>query len=393
MSNFNELKPIKVKPITKDIFEIKKYEKNVFHVFNDENAYVVIKRINKQENQTINCKFIELFNLDEININDAEFQNNIGTSEDFIIDMNGIDNFIFAESLVFYDSTIREIALKLGLLCEDSTYIRVGVSGAQKNNEHPGGEVFEYQILSGTFAEGISKSTSGYLTEPHFNFSKSIPLTSDLQNLLEERIVYSHTAWLKKLNKPCGNSYHFSFPFKNNNANLLDALYEMMEILEHYSYSIQICIDTSKFTGNVRIKGRVLKHMPSKPLTTIKDAENIAIEKEFILPKNSKLYVVGTKYKRYEPEWESFTNGHIYEKRGHYHGTIVNTKNTDNIHQTFHVREIVLSNNSFAEVILTPINNVYRIYPVYKNNGQLVCKSTKKTINDLIREIKQYDKG
>ena len=393
MPNYNELKPLKIKPIVKEPFVVKKYAENVFLFLSQEKDYIIVKHDFKMVNDSYSIDnvhvkggYIETKNFDE----NLALSSNFGGDNDFIVDMNGIDNFIFAKSMVFNDSTIRTMILQLGLLDENKSYLRIGVSGSRSRKGHPGGEVFEYQVLSGNFAEGITKSVSGYLSPPELQYSRSIPLSIDGQYLLDERIVYSHTAWLEKLNKPIGKSIHFKIHSNNDKNNLLDLLNSIMEQLGYLAYSIQMCIVNSSIDNKIIVKGRVLKHMPKKPFNEVQEATDIAVEKEFELPTKSKLYILGTQYDRYEPEWGKFTNGHKYERRGHYHGTIVNIGSENPLHQTFHLREIWLGKNTCAEIVLNPINNVYRIYPVHKNKEKLICDSTGKNVVQLIDELNSY---
>ena len=104
------------------------------------------------------------------------------------------------------------------------------------------------------------------------------------------------------------------------------------------------------------------------------------------------MYGVGTNYLRYEPEWKEFTGGRQYERRGHIHATIVgNIKN--NKHEVFHLRDSFVSPSSEIHLVLTPVDNVYKIYSIYKKNNHYYCKTTDKDINVLIKDIRLLEKN
>lgn len=85
-----------------------------------------------------------------------------GGEDSFIVDMQGIKNFINASSLDFKDYYIRTILKETGIM-KEGNYLRVGVSVAPNTGSHPGGEVFEEQLINGKNGGGISSSYSGYL--------------------------------------------------------------------------------------------------------------------------------------------------------------------------------------------------------------------------------------
>ena len=99
-----------------------------------------------------------------------------------------------------------------------------------------------------------------------------------------------------------------------------------------------------------------------------------------------KMYGVGTNYSRYEPEWKAFTGGRQYERRGHIHAMIEGNHSCCK-HEVFHLRDVFISPLSKLNIVLTPIDDVYRIYPIYKKDNNYYCKSTNKNINLLINEI------
>lgn len=383
----NNLENVKIEEISKDAWLIQI----------DNKYYVAVKRkFNNGRNdekkillENAKCYVQELTpNLPELKLNV-----NYGDSEAVIVDMHGIDNFRFAKSLIFSDEDVRKMILKLNLLQEDKKYYRFGCSGARSCEYHPGGEVFESSILNGKDASGISQDISGYLPEGE-EYSKSISLVDkDNIHLRDERIVYLHTAILKECSIEDSKCIYVKIEPTKDNVSFLDILTELAEKLNLTSYAIQICIGTDNTVEHItEIKGRVLKNMPIKPFEVLQEATDIGLEKIFKLENGETMYGVGTKYDRYEPEWEEFTGGRKYERRGHIHSTIIGKqKNQNNKHQVFHLRDVYVSLASKIQVVLTPVDNVYKIYPVYKKQNEFFCKTTDKNIKSVINNIRLKD--
>ena len=239
--------------------------------------------------------------------------------------------------------------------------------------------------------EGLSQNVSGYLPKNEC-YSKSIPLfEDDKKTLIEERIVYSHTAWIKKGNLTDSKSIYINVQAKKSKESLLDILNQVANELGVNCFSIQIFVKSQR-ENDTEVNGRVLKHMPEKPFKDIPEVVEISYEKRFRLEQSDEMYGMGTKYERYEPEWTEFTNGGKYERRGHIHGTIISKIETKNKkHETFNLRDVFISPTSDVEIILTPIDTVYRIYPIHMENNVYVCDASKKKIDNLINNIKLID--
>lgn len=317
---------------------------------------------------------------------DLKLNANYGDKDSIIIDMHGIDNFRFAKSLEFRDDTVRKIALKLNVLDKNSKYLRFGCSGAKESKLHPGGEVFEEMVLNGKNASGISQSVSGYLPKES-NYSKSISLYDDDKiHLREERIVYSHTAFLRECGVENSNSIYINIEPKEDNTSLLDLITEIASKLNLKSYAIQIYMSSKGVEKHsTKINGRVLKHMPERPFKVLQEATDIGLEQLFELKDTSEFYGVGTHYLRYEPEWKEFTKGHQYERRGHIHCTIVGNKTKD-VHEVFHLRDVYVSKDTKLQLVLTPVDNIYRIYPVYKKESEYYTKSCDKNVDEIMEK-------
>ena len=297
--------------------------------------------------------------------------------------MNGIDNFRFAKSLEFRDDVVRKIALKLNVLEKSAKYLRFGCSGAEGSKTHPGGEVFEQMLLNTVDGSGISQSVSGYLPQNE-EYSKSISLyDEDEVHLREERIVYSHTAFLKECSIEKSTSIYMNIEPRENNTSLLDLITEIAKKMDLSSYAIQLYMSSKGIDGfETKINGRVLRYKPKEAFKVLREATDIGLEQLFKLEQNAEFYGVGTHYLRYEPEWKEFTNGHQYERRGHIHCTIIGNKNR-NVHEVFHLRDAYVSKDTNLQLVLTPVDNIYRVYPVYQKEGKFYTKSCDNDIDNI----------
>ena len=397
MKLIDGLKKLEINKVNDEDVRIKTYQnENTWIIEVEGKNYLVIRRkftnnINNNINEEQQGFYIMLKQGKKIESSNLEI--NYGNDNSIIVDMNGIDNFRFAKSEVFNDYVIRKIVKKMKLLDETKKYLRIGASGARECDFHPGGEVFEYSVINGKDLSGISQNVSGYLPKNEC-YSKSISLyDKDKISLREERIVYSHTAWLEECNKETNVGILLNIKIKEGKKSLLDIINDIAKELNLICFSIQIFV-RPLVSNDTEVVGRVLKKMPEKAFKDIPEVVEISYEKKFELEDTECLYGMGTKYERYEPEWTEFTNGGKYERRGHIHATIITTQETKNKkHETFHLRDIFVSNNSNIEVLLTPINTIYRIYPIHKENNEYICDASGKDIKSVIEEIQKIDKN
>ncbi|MEI4623730.1 hypothetical protein KFD70_27755 [Bacillus pfraonensis] len=313
-----------------------------------------------------------------------------GSKDSCIVDMQGIKNFINAKNLEFDDSTVRLILKTLGFIVDDNEYLRIGVSGADENLDHPGGEVVEDAVINGSNGSGKSNCYSGYL-ESSEGFSKGIRLGKD-GVMLDGRIVYSHTAYLRKNNQKLSLSNGLYFSIDNKaNFDLLCYIKEIAEKLGIKAFSVQMTIFNKKRScDGTMIKGRVLKRKPIFKFSSIADAQEIGNEKEFLMNNQQRLIAFGTYYRRCEPEWVKFTKGREYERFGHIHARLVNNV-TNNQHEVFHLRNILVGDNTEVEFILTPIDRVVKILPIKKINDNYYCSVTNGEVNIMVNEFMYYD--
>lgn len=250
MKWINNFEPLEIKQVNDKDIEIKNYCEDVWIIKEENREYLMIKR-NFKNNFKRNMYEVIIKDNAEIevktNCNDKKqsLYLDYGAEGSIIIDMNGIDNFRFAESEVFNDYTIRKIVKKMNLLAEGE-YLRIGASGARKNGNHPGGEVFEYSLIQNNKCDGLSQNVSGYLPQNEC-YSRSIPLFEDDEKTLrEERIVYSHTAWLKKGDFTDSKSVYMKVRPKKSEESLLDILNQAASELGINCFSIQIFVKPQK---------------------------------------------------------------------------------------------------------------------------------------------------
>lgn len=177
-------------------------------------------------------------------------------------------------------------------------------------------------------------------------------------------------------------------------VSFLDVLNDIAIQLGLSAYAVQICIQHKSNNYITEIKGRVLKYMPTEAFKILQDATDIGLEKIFKLDNAEIMYGVGTKYDRYEPEWEEFTGGRKYEKRGHIHSVLIKEeKGTTPKHEVFHLRDVFISPGADIQVIFTPVNQTYKVYEIYSKEDKFYFKTTDKEVDSIINKIKIIDKN
>jgi hypothetical protein len=302
-----------------------------------------------------------------------------GGVNSFIVDMQGIKNFINASFLDFKDLYIRAILKKIGVL-QDNYYLRVGVAGAPNTGTHPGGEVIEEQLVYGKNGGGISNSFSGYLLNEE-GYSKGIQLCRD-GKMLENRMVYSHTAFLEE-SKNSRTIYHKVKV--NGNLEFMEYVKSFAENIAFEAFAVQAFIEETEEDA-ISIKGRVLKRRPQKAFEYLYEATEIGNEKEFKLNPGQQVMIVGTYFKRKDVDWYDFTNGREYERKGHYHVHILNDC-TEMQHEVFHLRELRVLKNTTIHLLITPIEHIVKITPLTESIGEYKCSVTGKSVETLIEEF------
>lgn len=302
-----------------------------------------------------------------------------GGENSFIVDMQGIKNFINASFLDFKDYYIRTILTGSGMM-KGKNYLRIGVSGAPNTGKHPGGEVFEEQLVNGRNGGGISGSYSGYLLDEE-GYSKGISLSID-GTMIEDRMVYSHTAYLEE---SANSRTIYKRILCEDNLELVEYVKLLAEQEGLEAFASQMFLKANDDEG-IRIKGRVLKRRPQKAFKYLYEATEIGNIKEFQLNSGQQLMIAGTFYNRKDADWFDFTNGREYERRGHYHVRILNDC-TEAQHEVFHLRELRVINKATVHLLITPIEHILKITPIAKTSNTYKCPVTGKSIEKLINEF------
>lgn len=159
----------------------------------------------------------------------------------FIVDFNGIDNFIASKSLIFNDYDVRELVIKHLNLVEGK-FKRFGASGSRPSEKHPGGEVVELQTIDVKNKTGCAGSVSGYLDMSNNEYSKAISLSEDGLTLREERTVYSHTIWIPENSKPIIVRVQSNI----KGLSLLSVILEECKKMKIHACGISVAIDGMK---------------------------------------------------------------------------------------------------------------------------------------------------
>jgi hypothetical protein len=308
-----------------------------------------------------------------------------GGHRSFLLDMQGIDTFLFARAKLFRDATARQAALSVGLLDSTRRYLRVGAAGAPPGAHHPGGEVLECAVLNGADLRGYSCTSSGFLP-PGEEFSRAAALRIGTEaDLLDGRSVYSHTAFLTEAEPTRNPTIALRIGSRDRTVNVLDAMSEFLLRNRITAYAVRLFV-----TGDVQgapashVIGRVLRRLPTRPFTRVEQATAIASEQAFSLSAAQELIGFGTHYPRYTPEWSTFRGGKPYEPRGHIHIAVLGAPAGPRQHAISHLRELFVHAGSACTVLLTPVLRAVRVDPVVHRGADLVSRSSGRTlIKDL----------
>ncbi len=307
-----------------------------------------------------------------------------GGADSFIADMQGITSLLYGRAIAFHDVVVRQILKALSYFSSDTHYLRIGASGARPQGDNPGGEVLEYSIINGNDGGGISGTVSGYLTsESEFSLGRLLADSSS-SRLLDERTVYSHTAFLSASNITDSQNVYFLIEPKSATTNVLDKIAAITKSLHFQAYAIQILADNGDGLP-VEVVGRVLKQIPPNGFRTVQHAKDSASEQRFPLSSGQQVLGYGTKYPRNEPEWEQFS-GHEYERRGHIHACIQGTVRCEQQHEVFHLRDLFVSPGNRCHVVVTPVEQVVRIDPVHLAESQVLSVATNRPITSSIEK-------
>lgn len=308
----------------------------------------------------------------------------------FIVDMQGIDAFLFARAKYFRDEAARQAAVALGLVHQDTSYLRIGAAGAPPTAHHPGGEVLEHSLLSGPALAGASRTSSGHLPGGS-EFSAVAPLRTDSSpDLLDLRSVYSHTAFLPRIADPATApvpGHLLRLEGASGGLNALDAVTAYARARGITSYAIRMFVSVADEADPPVIVGRVLRRIPRRRLRTVQEATDIASEQIFRLRSGQELHCFGTHYPRRSVDWEKFRGGKPYEPRGHIHMTLRGRAAEAQQHAVSHLRELYVTPGTECHVVLTPVAEVVSVEPVVQRGNSLVSRCSSRTVIEELDRI------
>ncbi len=304
-----------------------------------------------------------------------------GGDDSFIVDMQGINSFLYAKSMVFHDSTVRSILIALHYLKPTVRYLRLGASGSRPKNYHPGGEVLEYSLINGGDGSGISQTQSGYLPRGSMFSRKTLLNQLNTTRLREERTIYSHSVWLTPIEEKSNNNLFFGIKAIKKDIDVLATIDSVIKAQGIEAYSVQIAVTPEKNTKTLTtIVGRVLKHLPRSAIKTVQEAGKIASEQTFNLYPGQSAIFFGTNYHRIQKDWEDFRGGRPYEAKGHIHGALITDIVRDKQHNLFHLRNIYLSPHTKCHIVITAIKRIVAIEPVVTHGHIVMSKTNRKII-------------
>jgi hypothetical protein len=308
-----------------------------------------------------------------------------GSSRSFLVDMQGIDSFLYGRAKLFRDETARQAVIALGLTEPALRYLRVGASGAPRTTEHPGGEVLECSLLDGDRLGGHSTSASGFLP-PGAQHSVATRLTIPPGSyLLDGRSIYSHTAFLAA-HRPGDGSGTVALAIRasSDRTDVLDAVARFASVNRIAAYAVRLLVRPHPGCADPpQLVGRVLRRLPRGQLKNLGAAAAIASEQRFELRPGQQLHCFGTHHRRSEPDWERFRGGKPYEARGHLHMAVTGDPAGADQHELSHLRELSVAVGADCFVLITPVTRTVRIDPVVRRGSRLLSRSSGRVLMEV----------
>lgn len=308
-----------------------------------------------------------------------------GSDRSFLLDMQGIDSFLYGRATQFRDETARQATLALGLTDAGTDYLRVGAAGAPPTGQHPGGEVLECSLLDGARLAGWSTSVSGFLPTGS-DHSTATPLAVPPgTDLLDGRSIYSHTAFLARHQEPAGmHTIVLRVPGSDGGTDALDAVSQFAAANRIRAYAVRLFVGKTAAGGDQgRVVGRVLRRVPRQPIRDLTEAADIASEQRFALRPGQQLHCFGTHYRRTEPDWERFRGGRPYERRGHLHMMVTGSPVDTDQHEVSHLRELTVGTGTDCRALVTPVTRSARVDPVVRRGRRLVSRSSGRVLAEV----------
>lgn len=279
-----------------------------------------------------------------------------------LLDMQGIDSFMFGRAKIFDDRQARQLAATfLGI--DSGLYLRVGAAGAPPSSSHPGGEVLEEMFVRQGETVGEVRSLAGHLPAGR-QVTTSMPLRVD-DRVLTTRSIYSHTAYLPKaVGAPSTFLLGPDDIAPLDEVDLLAWASNAARCSGHPAFSIRMRVTAGPASSRpVTVVGRALRRLPNGPLRDLDAAAQIASEVEFELRPGQSLVGFGTYRPRHEPAWEDLRGGKPYEPAGHVHFRLEGGAHGEQ-HEVAHLRSLLVPAGVAFAVLIDPVEAALRVDPV-----------------------------
>lgn len=303
-----------------------------------------------------------------------------------IIDFLGIDSLVGGRHRHFRDEVARKVALEL-MGNPAGWYHRYGVAGLGGHPSHPGGEVVEWNALNAATGAGRSRSHAGHLAADGSagNAWLAGPGASES---VERRSDYSQTIWSPMVPERHSEARAFRVrPLRE--ISLLDVLAELASRLGLEAFGARLIIEADASCRRSHLLGRVLKSEPVPVWRNLDDARDSAVERRVALEGGEKVLALGTYFPRVEPDWEAISSGRPYERRGHFHASLLRPHSPVSARRlkTFHLRDAFLCDDAVATVEIIPASQAVRVHRVELEGDLVLSKSTRRSLSGAPQAI------
>lgn len=289
-----------------------------------------------------------------------------------IVDTQGISSIVFGRHLRFDDAALCSAYRHLGLVGDDRSTLRLGVTGAPSVKAAQGGDAIELTVFSqgGESAESLSC----YGETGELGASTLFPLDQG-QNRL--RFAYSQCA-LASPSDDGADLLTLRFTPTRFLPSLLSTIFYGLDSVGLGAYGAITHVCPTNGSG-VIVRGRVPTPQIELGWRNLGEAERSGAERQFCLREGQDLFIVGTRYARTEPDWTSLARS-AYQSHGHFHAIAAQPASSQLA--AFHLRGLALKPKSAAVSIhLLPATRVLRLFPLI---GQR-CAMSLRTVEEIVR--------
>lgn len=301
-----------------------------------------------------------------------EAQCRFGGLRTTLLDMQGIESFMFGRAKLFDDRHAVHIAHELLPLESGVLYLRVGASGAPPVPGHPGGEVLEDAYVRDGRTVGVPRSLSGHLPDGS--------VTTDAARLEIDgevsfrRSIYSHTALLPERHDALESFLLTAADTPAHPVDLLSWIASTARSAGLEAFSVRLRVTPAAGGRAPVVVGRALRRLPHGPLRGVAEATAIASEVAFALQPGQSLVAYGTHRPRHEPLWEQWRDGKAYEPAGHLHFRL-EPPGADQ-HAVAHLRSLTVAPSTPFAAVIDPVAAALRVDPVRREDGWVVSAAS-----------------